>query len=273
MDAPRIRWSVSGAKAFLMNNSSKITQLSLDEAKLIDSEPFFSHSGYTIDKEQSITINLPLSHNIYGLGLKREEGETGNANLEISISNNSSDGTDGTWELFDVVQLTGSSYSEKKATTKQAKWIRIKNMSMTVPVKLSCLFMFGLPSIITYYIYEADGITQVPMKGYQAEFPVATNVDSYHQQISFRIKNVDTLKTQYSLSVKGYRVPPDPIEQYFTLSTESNPDKKTTITTPVIAPGDLSEVIKINLDLTIEQNPADGFHLFYVDIIEINKYI
>ena len=41
MDAPRIRWSVSGAKAFLMNNSSKITQLSLDEAKLIDSEPFF----------------------------------------------------------------------------------------------------------------------------------------------------------------------------------------------------------------------------------------
>jgi hypothetical protein len=131
----------------------------------------------------------------------------------------------------------------------------------------SCHF-FGTytdPHIEFWDVNEVAAFTD----GFPLVFPNAPDITDYTATLSFKIKNVDSIEHAYGVTINLTCDQGDELlMNHFRLSTDQV-TKVFTLTLPTIQPGDFSNVLFVHADIPKAHNPADGYHTFVVDVLEL----
>ena len=259
----RIHWAFDGTLAYWGHSTLSTRQaIATDARDILDGD--LSKTSYVLPPSDHpwLLVNFPSPVAIDKIGLRR----SGTSPVVVRVSNDSTDGFDGTWTPvlegagYDVVGV----YQLFFPTVQAASWLRIEASR----VNNYNVHLFGEYVSPRFEYWNSSGTAELT-DDYPLTMANAPNLDDYHGNTQFRLKNTDTSPHSYSLSVKSLRYGGDAIiTNNYTLSVDGGSTKLATVAISNLAPGELSGVIDVFGDVIKANNPADGYHYFWVDVTE-----
>lgn len=262
----RIHWAFDGTLAWEgLSSTSTKTALSAATMNFLDGDTTQGSFLNLNSSHDRFIFNFPGSVQIDKVGIRSYDS---GRNFSLEISNDSTDGFDGTWT--EVLSLsgytTGGVMQFYSPTATSALWLRI-NVSGN-SLRAYNIQLFGEYDSPRFEFWNTAGTAELT-----AEYPLAManapNLDDYAGTAQFKLKNTDSVQHDYSLTIKAVRYGGDTtISDNYTLSTDGGSTKLATVTISALAAGSLSGVIDVYGDVLKANNPADGYHYFVVDLTE-----
>lgn len=269
----RIAWSIDGTKVYKINSNNTIRTAALDQntMDLLDSD-LYNSTNYNINVYYSYAFNFPQSVSIDKFYMRNNQSK----NMTAFVSTLSTDGMDGTdWtQVLNSSPYTGGTYAEFDLTDTPCRWLKVNQNANDG--YWNSLHLFGEYDSPNFEFWGPLGAGDTEITEEYVETPVASNLSIYAGYRAFTIKNThpDGLPHSYVVTVHAHRYGGDAIiDNYYTVSDDPGGDNSwtrlATVTTPSIANGAFTDELRVYADLTQAQNPADGYHYWYVKVDEV----
>lgn len=264
----RLLWSRNGASGYMQSYLGALTLQPQSVINKIDSDLYQTVAlTAEINNQTYFTINLPATATVSKFGFKYVRGYFNPGNFEISTSL-SDDGVTGYTNFYNVdANNTLNAYFEVTGSPRQCKWIRMRSTGDTLSI--ITFFVFGYYNDspeLNYKFYNVDGVTELINTDYPLTFTPIGNKSYTPKTLDFKIKNVDSLPHNYTVTVSALKYPSDVVTNYLTLSYGASATPSIQING--IASNDFTNTITLHADLQPAQNPADGIHFFYINVVE-----
>jgi hypothetical protein len=280
--ATRIHWAFDGTIFYMYNSTTSV--------KLRQSWAGYLNPMYTIDSipstatlidpdAQQYMWNFPNTIQISKVGLRLSNGASW-CNLNFEVSNDSTDGFDGSWTTLASNQNYPTAYAYQEFgswSLVDAKWLRIHrygtNDSVPTPTGI---FIFGDYQSPLFEFWDSAEST-VLTGDYPLSLADAPNDANYTDTFSFKVKNTDASAHQYTITIsptkyhdmRYYDVDDAVIADDFFISDDGGATKSISLTTDSVVAGDFSDTITIYGDVLKSNNPGDGKHYFWIDVVEV----
>lgn len=200
--------------------------------------------------------------------------------ISCEVSTDSSDGKDGTWVNVLASTATVASYQMNYYTLTpfSCTWLRIRGSvgsAIYSDIRVQRLLLFGNYDTPNFEFWDGLGVGGSKLIVNELEMDDAPNSTNYSDYEAFTIKNTnpDGLAHTYQVSVSAHKLNGDTfIDNYFTLSDKGNSttpgDKVATLDIIDLANGAYTPELRVYADLTDLQNPIDGYHYWYIKVVE-----
>lgn len=274
----RINWSKDGTKAYTIQTNNSISELNSTNKDLLDGDPAWTGgevgAGWG-NEGTRLAFNFPQPITIDKIQLMHT-CDGGNTHV-MDVSSNSTNGVDGSWVTVESGSIGSGLYVQtfNITTPTEARWFRIRvyGGSAGSYFRWQRWCMFGEYS--NPYIEYWDATESALITDNYEVFDTATKESDYTFFKSFKIKNVhpDLQTHSYSLLIDPLWYGGDSfITNYWSLSDKGAAtvpgDKVTTLALTDIPYNGFSAEIRVYGDFTIAQNPANGYHYWYVRTTE-----
>jgi hypothetical protein len=265
MAASRIRWAFDGTIAYWYNSVTHVitgTYTSVNRY-ILDGDQYSSSVVGSSDTQGAFLANFPCEVQIEKVIYKTNATRT----CSFKISNDSTDGFDGSWTTVNSDTTVAYSYQTFIfSSIVSARWLKCTVDTGSYGFNMYCMHIFGMyqSPLFEFWNNAADA-------EFTADYPLslanAPNDADYAGSLNFKIKNTDSSTHSYSLSIIEVKYNADAIiTNYFKLSTDGGSTKLTTVTVSSLGAGNFSGSIGIYGDVTKANNPANGNHYFAVHV-------
>jgi hypothetical protein len=227
-----------------------------------------------------IVLNFQGNVLIDKMGWMCTDGRNDPTTVSVEVSTNSSDGVDGDWTEVLASTATVPDYKMNYYTLTpfSANWMRIRGSIgtyFTESIRVQRLMLFGNYDAPNYEFWDGLGVGGAKLTANYLNMDDAPNSSNYSDYEAFTIKNTnpDLLTHTYVVTVETHKFDGDTfIDNYFTLSDKGNSttpgDKLPTITVTDLAADAYSTELRIYADLLQLENPIDGYHYWYIKVVE-----
>lgn len=272
--ATRLAWHTDGTVVWAcVATTSSTVVAAAQKDKFNGEENTTAYTTYA--SSTSLAFNFPSACTIESIKFKSSGSET----FVCQVSTDSLYGYDGTWtDVLASTTHTGSTtvigdYTITTPTSSQ--WFKFKATNALGSIGI--LHLFGAYDDPGFEIWDVDETAEF-LENYPMSLTDAPNNGPYSDYAEFKIKNTDDAAHTYTVYVLPVKDGGDTIiSSYFTIGHDANEDTEWTkvdgdtgYTTASVAAGDFSIPLRVYADFTAVQNTADGYHEFFVKVVEIS---
>lgn len=271
----RIIWSRNGASGYKQSYLGALTVQTQTVVNKLDSDFYESTTmADAVASDQYFTINLPATATIEKLGLKYIKSfyNSGSIIIETSLNN---DGITG-FTTFYSGACVYNDYHEVSGAPVQCKWIRIRTAAGGQGFFLSNLFLFGNITLtgnesIHYKLYDLDLLTELTSPDYLLDYGNIGNRENFLTALQFHIYNDFNFNKTYILTIVPLKYPTDSVITNNVKLSYAGAGFESALSQIqfTVNANSFSDTVSVFANIESINNPADGKHFFYVDIVEL----
>jgi hypothetical protein len=265
MAASRIRWAFDGTLFYTYTPADSIKNLVGASAYYILDGDIYVNPGVDVTAWYTSHLwNFPCSIKLEKIMYRISA--TPNAQGVWTVSNDSTDGFDGSWTTVNSDSMVGGTNQVFVFDpVVDARWLKGTYWYQFGRI-LSFMHIFGQYQSPLFEFWNNAADAELT-----ADYPLslanAPNDSDYAGSLNFKIKNTDSSTHSYSLTIVPVKYNADAIiTDHFTLSTDGGSTKLSTVTVSSLGAGNFSGSIGIYGDVTKTHNPANGLHYFAVHV-------
>jgi len=274
----RINYSKDGTKGYFIQTNNSIGAISSTNMNILDQDELNSGgsvgSGWA-NSGTRFALNFPQPLRIDKIHVM-STSDSGNT-YEFRVSNNSTNGVDGTWDLVGSGPFGSGTYMQyiPVGTPTEAVWFRIQVYNGYAGNGLGWYRWIVFGEYANPYIEFWDVDELAPITDNYEDYGVATKESDFTHFRAFKVKNVHP-----DLQTHSYNMIFDPLKNggdslitnYWKFSDKGDltvpADKVSTLDLTDIPHNGFSPEIRVYSDFTIAQNPGDGYHYWYARVTE-----
>jgi len=265
--ATRLRWSQDGTRLYgydILNPLTRNEKTATDKTNL-DNDKTWPGAVDTNGWHTSWIMQFPAIVQISKLIANFTNYGGGN---NIKISSDSTDGVDGSWTVVNTDSIpTLNVYQEfTLSPVSDCRWMKFTIYQDYHGIPLRALWLFG-EYIDRYFEFWDSSESAEFTAEYPLALPDARNDADYSERVQFKLKNVDSVQHDFTVSIAAVRPGGDStVTNYITLSDNGGSSKSSSVNISALGAGAFSTTLDVWGDLLKANNPADGHHYFAINV-------